>query len=47
MKKLIRCLIGIIMYSVEICVAVLLFVVGILVIMFSSIFTKNDREKEE
>jgi hypothetical protein len=47
MKKLIRAIIGIIMYSVEICMAVLLFVVGIFIIMFSSIFSKNDREEKE
>ena len=35
------------MYSVEIFIAVLLFVIGILFILFTTVLSKNDGEKKE
>lgn len=47
MKKFFRILKDIIMYSFEVCIAILLFVIGILVITTYTLFSKNDGEKKE
>lgn len=35
------------MYSFEVCIAILLFVIGILVITTYTLFSKNDREEKK